>query len=72
MKISEDSSFDPETVTLLRTALDAAWDALPPERRVRTSKSDLAVRLLRIAAQGERDPIRLRARAVLSVVAVGP
>jgi hypothetical protein len=32
------------------------------------SKSELAERILRLAAQGERDPIRLRTRAVIEVM----
>ena len=70
MKLAEGATYDPETITLLRSVLDAAWDALPPEAPI--SKSDLAMRLLRIAAQGERDPHRLQTRAVISVVTPGP
>jgi hypothetical protein len=56
--------FDPETVALLRTTLDRAWASLPPSQRAVTSQSILAERILRAAAQGERDPDRLRARAI--------
>jgi hypothetical protein len=38
MKISEGGSYDPETIALLRTVLDAAWDALSHERRARITK----------------------------------
>jgi hypothetical protein len=65
MKIPEGGSYDPETITLLRTVLDAAWDALLPEHQARTSKAHLAQRMLKLAAQGERDPIRLRTRALM-------
>jgi hypothetical protein len=68
MKIRQGGSFDPETITLLRTALDEAWVNLLPEQQTRTSKSHLAERILKLAAQGERDPVRLRTRAVLEVV----
>jgi hypothetical protein len=61
-------AYDPETLTLLRTALDAAWEALPPERHLQTTKSELAARLLHLAAQGERDPDRLRARVLMGAV----
>jgi hypothetical protein len=57
-------SFDPETVALLRTALDRAWDSLPAGQQAVTSRSILAERILKAAAQGERDPDRLRARAI--------
>jgi hypothetical protein len=63
--------YDPETIMLLRSALDAAWKALPPEHHARTTKSDLAARMLHLAAQGERDPARLRAWTLMSVVALG-
>jgi hypothetical protein len=67
MKISEGGSYDPETIALLRAALDAAWDALSPERRGCTSKAHLAERMLKLAAQGERDPARLRMRALIEI-----
>jgi hypothetical protein len=56
--------FDPETIALLRTSLDRAWASLPPGQQAVTSQSLLAERILRAAAQGERDPDRLRARAI--------
>jgi hypothetical protein len=63
-EMSEGGSFDPETVTLLRSVLDAAWDDLPSEQRALTSRTHMAERMLLLAAQGERDPGRLRASAV--------
>ena len=71
MKVSERGAYDPETITLLRSVLDAAWDALPVEQRARTTKSRMALCLLKLAARGERDPHRLRSRAVMDVVAGG-
>jgi hypothetical protein len=68
MTIQQSGSFDPETIALLRTVLDQAWERLSPEQQSCTSKSDLAERILRLAAQGERNLIRLRALAVLEVV----
>jgi hypothetical protein len=56
--------FDRDTVALLRTTLDRAWDSLPPSQRAVTSQSILAERILRAAAQGERDADRLRPRAI--------
>jgi hypothetical protein len=56
--------FDPETVALLRTTLDRAWASLPAGQQAVTSRSILAERILKAAAQGERDPDRLRARAI--------
>jgi hypothetical protein len=68
MKNRQGGSFDPETIALLRTVLDEAWVNLLPKQQSHTSKSDLAVRILTLAAQGERDPVRLRTHAVLEVV----
>jgi len=51
--------FDPETISALRDILDEAWNRLPPERQVTTLKSTLADRLLKTAAEGERNRDRL-------------
>jgi hypothetical protein len=61
-------SYDPETITLLRSVLDAAWNSLSPAQQARISKSVLAERVLRLAARGERDPARLRVHAIVEVV----
>ena len=51
--------FDPETISALREILDEAWNRLPPERQTTTLKTKLAERLLRTAAEGERNRDRL-------------
>ena len=66
--MSERGSYDPDTITLLRSVLDTAWESLSSEQRARTSKSHLAERMLKLAARGERDPARLRIRAIVEVV----
>jgi hypothetical protein len=58
------ASFDPETIDLLRRTLDRCWDDLRPYQRATTSKTLLAERLLAAAAEGERDPVRLRHAAL--------
>jgi hypothetical protein len=68
MNLSEGVHYDPETVILLRTALDAAWSSLVPTEQARRSKTEMAQRILRRAATGERDPDRLKAAALLMVV----
>jgi hypothetical protein len=55
---------DSETVRLLRDVLDDAWERLTFEQRARTQKSEVALRILRLAQRGERDPMRLRAGAI--------
>ena len=62
------AAFSPETIELLRSVLDDAWESMRPEERACTSKTAIAARILDMAAAGERDPIRLRAEAVTGVV----
>jgi hypothetical protein len=62
------SAFDPETLNILRGVLDEAWSALPDDRKAYTPKSELAHRILKLAGQGERDPVRLRAAAMIGPV----
>lgn len=71
MTINQGGSYDPETLTLLNTILDDAWASLLPDQQANLSysKTILAERILRLARQGERDPIRLRACALMGVVA---
>jgi hypothetical protein len=57
----------PETLELLRAVLNEAWEVLTPEQQVDTFKSDMALRILRLAQQGERDPAKLRTAALLGV-----
>jgi hypothetical protein len=66
--MSEGAVYTPETVKLLRDALDDVWAALRPDERARASKTMLATRLLELAAEGERDPARLRSEALSTVV----
>jgi len=60
--------FDPETVAILRETLDDAWACLRPEQQATMLKTTLAERMLKSAAQGERDRDRLR-DAALGLVA---
>ena len=61
-------AYDPETIQILKSVLDTTWASLLPDEQDKTTKSALAGRLLKAAANGERDPVRLRARAVIGVV----
>jgi hypothetical protein len=60
--------YNPETLTVLRTALDEAWALLPNDRKSESQKSDMAQRILKQAAEGVRDPVRLRACALIESV----
>jgi hypothetical protein len=55
--------FDPETVAMLREVLDDAWSCLPPGQ-TNVPRSLLAERILKAAKAGERDPAKLRTRAI--------
>ena len=68
MGSQEGGWFEPETVTVLKTALDEAWTALSAEQRAHTSRTDMAVRILKLARKGVRDPVRLRTGALTAVV----
>jgi hypothetical protein len=60
--------YSPDTLVLLRAALDEAWELLPDHRKSEVQKSALAQRILRRASEGERDPIKLRTAALTSPV----
>jgi len=62
-------SYDPDTVRILREVLDDAWATLPSEQQTQTEKSALALAILRLASNGERDPTRLSALALDSLMA---
>jgi hypothetical protein len=66
--MSKGAVYTPETLKLLRDALEDAWAALRPDERARATKAMLAARLLELAAEGERDPARLRSEALSTVV----
>ena len=51
--------FDLATVALLREVLEDAWMRLPLRDRRTIARSLLGERILKAAAQGERDPKRL-------------
>jgi hypothetical protein len=61
--------FDPETISLLKKTLDDAWASLPPERQATMLKTTLAERMLKSAAQGERDRGRLLDAALTDLAA---
>lgn len=56
--------YDPETLIILRKVLDEAWAVLPDGLRSHTVKSEMAQRILKHAAGGVRDPVKLRACAL--------
>jgi len=61
--------FDADTIALLKVALDEAWDCLPPKLQATMLKTTLAERILKSAAEGERDRERLREAALRDLAA---
>ena len=60
--------YDPQTLVLLRKVLDKAWAALPDGSKAETVKSEMAQHILKQAADGVRDPVRLQASALAGAV----
>lgn len=66
MKDFSNASFPPETITLMRIALDAAVASLPEP--VSTSHVQaIAESILRSAKEGERDPSALQRMALMEL-----
>jgi hypothetical protein len=58
MRGLHNTAFDPQTLVLLETAFDEAWLTLKSVGK-RTVRPELARAVLRLAMEGERDPVRL-------------
>jgi hypothetical protein len=58
----------PRRLTMLRGVLYEVWDALLADRQAWMPKFEMAVRILKRAASGERDPVRLKAAAMLVAI----
>jgi hypothetical protein len=52
-------SFDPQTLVVLETAFDEAWLTLKAVGNATVRPDELARSVLRLAMEGERDPVRL-------------
>jgi hypothetical protein len=59
--------FAPEDLSILRVALDVAWNGLALKSRTTDNREVLAARILRLATNGNRDPIRLAAEAAQTI-----
>lgn len=64
--------FGPREVTNMRTLLDRAWNCLPPERRTLEAMDILAAVIVRLATNGERDPIQLSSHALQAAIREAP
>src|SRR5271170_6392500 len=63
------ATFASEALVLLQAAVEQAWRSLPSDRRTVETKERMAKAVMRSAAQGERDPVRLNAIAAAAVLA---
>ena len=58
MRGFQNSSFDPQTLVMLETAFDEAWLTLKAVGNTTVRPDELARSVLRLAMDGERDPVR--------------
>ena len=68
------SEYDPETLRLLHRVFDEAWVAMQtmliaPPIDANAMRSEMAKRIMVAANEGERDPIRLKLRALKAIEA---
>jgi hypothetical protein len=59
MRGFHNSSFDPQTLVVLEAAFDEAWLTLKAIGNTTVKPDELARGVLRLAMEGERDPVRL-------------
>ena len=59
MRGFHNSSFDPQTLVVLEAAFDEAWLTLKLTGNKTVKPDEVARAVLRLAMEGERDPIRL-------------
>jgi len=68
MRAFQSTSFDPQTLVILETAFDEAWLTLKAVGNSTVRPDELARSLLRLATEGERDPVRLHDGALQGLV----
>jgi hypothetical protein len=57
--------FQPELIALMKLVLNDVTAMLPEAKRTSTMKVEIASKILACAAKGERDPIAMKAAALL-------
>jgi len=68
MRNLHNSSFDPPTLVVLEAAFDEAWLTLKSVGNTTVKPDELARSVLRLATEGERDPVRLHDRALEGLI----
>jgi hypothetical protein len=64
MRGFSNGAFDPQKLVLLETAFDEAWLTLKSIGNKTVKPDELARAMLRLAMEGERDPVRLHDEAL--------
>ena len=62
------NAFDPQTLVVLETAFDEAWLTLKSVGNTSIKPDELARSMLRLAMEGERDPVRLHDGALKGLI----
>ena len=60
-------SFDPKTLTIVEAAFDEAWLTLKCNGNDKVRANELARCILRLATEGERDPVLLHDHALAAL-----
>jgi hypothetical protein len=68
MRSFHNSSFDPQTLVVLEAAFDEAWLTLKSIGNSTVKPGELARSVLRLAMEGERNPVRLHDGARESLI----
>ncbi len=64
MELDTTERYDAETTKMMQLALNDVWDLLSLQQRAHSNKTRLASVILEEIAAGERDPFRLRVKAI--------
>jgi hypothetical protein len=71
-RLLQDTAFGPDEIAVLVAAYEDALRALSLVNRADLATEMVAKRIIELAKQGERDPIRLRERAIEAVSSPPP
>jgi hypothetical protein len=68
MRGFHNNSFDPQTLVVIEVAFDEAWLTLKAIGNTTVKPDELARCMLRLAMEGERDPVRLHDDALQGLI----
>ncbi len=68
MRGFRNNAFDPQTLTVIEAAFDEAWLTLKAIGNTSVKPDELARSMLRLAMEGERDPVQLHDGALKGLV----